>query len=1453
VRQKQAEKENQQQAGGKTMTTFKALPNKSVFTRLDEASTAGKAKKTKNTAACTHSPFKSIAFVILAVFFVFFSLAGVASANEPWWNVMVGAQPSYLKAGQATDEVVSVALAEQREGEFGLRSGLEGGPKESFKWDATHAEVQTHLETLLGAGSVQVTGGPTVLGTGNTTAGSDKVTGVSASLGMFEVGQEVWLANVAPGTKIVKVEPGELTLSTTSFVEHAGVELDVRTPYVVTFTGEQGDQPHNLPINRLAPEGGEAHVTELTKGRPDANIVVNAANVGNADVNGETTPLEMSAKLPAGLRAVSILGYYGPGFENRLACELKTLTCTFAGTMLPNEQVEIQVGVIVEGARSSSESHENDEVTFTGGGAPTVHVAHPIVVSSTPVPYGLQDYEAKLESEGGAPDTQAGSHPYQFTTALDFNQNPVFSTAKAFPYAEPAQLAKNFSFELPPGLIGNPTPFPKCTLSQFLTIIVGSDLCPASTAVGVSLLVYFQTDIETTRAKVPLFAVEPAAGEPARFGFILESTPVFIDASVRSGEDYGVTAHVNNITQVVANLDSVVTFWGVPGEPSHDSSRGWTCVLYQECPPTSQNAPPALFTTPTSCNGELQFPVEGDSWQGFNERQAHGLPEQLAPLAEPARLSAMDGCNQEPFTPSIKVEPDVHSASSASGLNVDVHVPQESILNAEGIAQSNVKDISVTLPEGVQINPSDGDGLQACSEGLVGFTGKEKPPLEPGVEVPTFSPYIPGDIYTTKAISEGKLEQSKVGTFEPGVNFCADATKIGEVTIKSPLLPPTQPVKGFIYLATQNANPFGSLVALYLVAEDPVSGTVFKSAGETRLSATGQLTGVFETNPQLAFEDAELHFFGGERAPLATPAHCGAYTTTATLVPWSAEPWDEAAVTAHVSSTFNITSGPNGSACTYPGQALPFSPSLTGGSTNINAGSFTPLTTTIARADGNQDMQSVALHFPAGLSGLLSGVELCPEPQANQGLCGPGSLIGETTVSAGVGSDPVSVVGGKVFITGPYNGTGKCTPGEAGCAPFGLSVVNPVKAGPFDLEHDTSPEDPGYTPACDCVVVRAKVEVNPATAALTVTTNESGPYAIPHTIDGIPVQIQKVNVLINKPGFTFNPTNCNPTKITGSIGSDENAASPVEVPFQATNCAALKFAPSISFSTNGKTSKANGADLITKVTYPSAAQGTYANVGYVKVELPKALPSRLTTLQKACTNAQFELNPAGCPSASDIGHAVVHTPLLPVPLEGPAIFVSHGGEAFPSLTMVLQGYGVTIDLVGTTFISKSGITSTTFKTVPDQPFSTFELVLPQGPYSALAANGNLCTEQSSLKLPVEFHSQAGGAPLKQDPSVAVTGCKPAITVTHHSVKGKTATISVSVPSAGKLVATGKGLSKGSGKIGKGGTITVKLTLSKAEQAFLKKHHARRLRAKINLTFTPKKGGKLKTSTTVFIG
>jgi hypothetical protein len=300
-------------------------------------------------------------------------------------------------------------------------------------------------------------------------------------------------------------------------------------------------------------------------------------------------------------------------------------------------------------------------------------------------------------------------------------------------------------------------------------------------------------------------------------------------------------------------------------------------------------------------------------------------------------------------------------------------------------------------------------------------------------------------------------------------------------------------------------------------------------------------------------------------------------------------------------------------------------------------------------------------------------------------------------------------------------------------------------------------------------------------------------------------------------------------RITGAITSSEGASAAVSVPFQVTNCAVLKFTPKFSVSTSGKTSKADGASLTAKVSYPSGALGTQAWIKSVKVELPKALPSRLTTLQRACTAKAFETNPASCPPESVIGHAIVHTQVLPVPLEGPAYFVSHGGEAFPNLEIVLQGYGVTVDLVGDTDI-KGGITSTTFGSTPDVPFESFELNLPQGKYSALAANGDLC--QQKLLMPTAFVAQ-NGATLNQDTHIEVSGCSHTVFFTSHSIHRRTLKVGVYAPTAGTIKVSGPGLTSATKKAT--GTEALGFTLSQKK--------AGKLITKLKAVFTPAHGRK----------
>jgi hypothetical protein len=1045
-------------------------------------------------------------------------------------------------------------------------------------------------------------------------------------------------------------------------------------------------------------------------------IIVSATDLGDAEVNTSNVPVKLIDKLPPNVTAASASGKAGLfGIRGSVECSVTSPTlveCTFEGKLPAYEGLEIEIAVTVgteaqsselnEVSVSGGESYACNEVAFDAGsytnsgcssegegsfekqlsGKPLLGASatRQLVVSSTPTPFGVEDYELTASNEDGSRDTQAGSHPFSLTTTLTLNRSA------GQPY-QPA-LPKDLNFKLPPGLIGNPSPFPQCSDVAFAKVYNFINDCPAATVLGVASVSIRLPGAENQvlQVAVPVFNLKPAIGEPARFGFEALAVPVTLDTSVRTGGDYGVTVSVENITQTASFYGSQVTFWGVPGDSRHDQSRGWACLgiwgLIQRervgpCDSLGQSQPPPLLALPTSCTGALQTSVLADSWAQAGSFQAP---------VEPAFEQSLDGCDHLQFTPSISVVPDGQAGSTPTGLTVGVHVPQDLMLNPNGLAEADVKDTTVTLPAGVGLNPAAADGLESCTD-----------------------------------VAEAGRPEGEIALNSATPIACPEASKVATVEIKSPLLP--NPLVGAAYLAAQTANPFKSLVALYLVAEDPVSGTLIKVAGEVKLDpVTGQLVTTFENTPQLPFEDLKLHFFGGDRAPLATPALCGSYTTSTSIAPWSGnEP-------ATPSSTFEINAGPHGAPCSNP---LPFSPSLTAGTTSIQAGGFSPFTMTMSRGDGNQNLKAVQLHMPPGLLGTLSSVKLCPEGQANAGTCGPESEIGETTVSVGLGGNPFSVTGGRVYITGPYNG-----------APYGLSIVNPAKAGPYDLGN---------------VIVRAKIEVDPITSALTITTDGSGPYVIPHILDGIPLQIQHINVIINRPNFTFNPTNCSPTAITGSLTSGEGASSTLKVPFQVTNCATLAFKPQFKVSTAGKTSRATGASLDVKLSYPKAAWGSQANIKSVKVNLPKQLPSRLTTLQKACPDNVFEANPASCPAASRIGTATATTPIIPVALSGPAYFVSHGGLKFPELVVVLSGYGVTVYLHGETFISTKGITSSTFRAIPDVPIGSFELKLPQGPFSALGANANLCKVKGGLKMPTAFTAQ-NGLVIKQSTPVGVTGC-----------------------------------------------------------------------------------------------
>ncbi len=1071
--------------------------------------------------------------------------------------------------------------------------------------------------------------------------------------------------------------------------------------------------------------GSEVVPSNLQPGG-EGTIIVYLSDLGDEGVNGDVSPVEVTDTLPHGLTPVSIAGgaqAYNPA-RPPMSCSPVTepvLSCTYDGTLNPYERLGLTIKVKVEQPPGTIATLPN-QLVVQGGGAPAATSTQNITVNEKETRFGVQDYEVLPFDEDGSPALQAGSHPFALTTNLVFNQTDKAHTRTS------VALAKDLSFTLPPGLIGDPNAVAQCSVADFAATVLETNLCPPSSVVGVTTVTAYEPVTGLITKTVPVFNLTPAQGEPARLGFeVIGKVQIMIDTAVQSGGDYAVEAKVTDAPQVAWIFSSEVTVWGVPGAQSHDSERGWECVAGGQfaqqagktCPESSAGLSQTPFLTmPTDCPAS----PETEPLRSFTTVDSWSEPETLVSASyawsgasgEPL---APEGCEHLSFDPAMQFAGEQRAASTPTGLSVNVQMPQQGTLEANALAGADVRDTTVTLPAGVQLNPSAATALQACSE-----------------------EQMEGDVSTTEH-EKFKQERSTLPRessseplpFPAAPAECPEASKVGSVRIKTPLL--SHELEGSLYLAEPapngeaGRNPFNSLVALYLVAEDPVSGVLVKLAGEGRLNeSTGQVSTTFRNTPQVPFEDLQVQLYGGERASLSTPAFCGAYPAQALFTPWSSS--TSVSVSAP-GEELEVSNGVGGGAC--PTGPLPLSLQASAQSTDTGASAFTSFSLEISRPDGDQQLAGLTVRLPQGVSALLSSLTPCQEPPRGvEWSCGPESLIGHTGVVSGLGRYPITLPEGKVYLTSGYDG-----------APFGLLVQTRAQAGPFDLGN---------------INVRSRIDVNPHTAQVTITT-DPGPRgeALPAMIRGIPAQIRKITVNVDRPNFEINPTSCAPKHIEGTLDGAEGASMPLSIPFQVGGCEHLPFAPVLSAAAQGHASKADGVSFVVKVTSAGLGQ---ANIAKVSVQLPKQLPSRLTTIQKACPAAVFEANPALCPEGSVIGHATVHTPVLKSAVSGPAYLVSYGGAAFPDIEFVLQGEGITLVLDGKTDI-KHGITYSKFESVPDQPFTSFETVLTAGPHSALTANVaeskkyDLCGE--TLEMPTTIAAQ-NGTTIEQQTRIAVEGC-----------------------------------------------------------------------------------------------
>jgi hypothetical protein len=961
--------------------------------------------------------------------------------------------------------------------------------------------------------------------------------------------------------------------------------------------------------------------------------------------------------------------------------------------------------------------------------------------------------------------TQAAGHPPWGITAFKVK------TEGTFPNAAPAGLltvgpVAHVRTDVAPGVSTNPEAVPKCSMEEFgaTEAIPGTGFfaeskCNPESEIGVNkVVVYIGSKPSPEGGDLPVTGktynlVQPA-GRASDFGVSLP-LPIPLTALVISGTPLkgtpAETAQYYAHTLIEGGVE-----WASDYHDYYEINVSTAIPLISSrlvlkgniLLPGKENG--GYITNPSNCAGPGPFTTNTVTIKSEGGQEA--AKSYTAPIGTEGCL--VTGPGAVPFAPSFSLAPDNKQSDQPTGVTAELAVPHDP--SPAGIDSSQLKNASITLPEGMTLNPSAASGLG------------------------------------TKACTPA---QARIHSHEAGMS-CPAASKLASVTLNVPQLP-AESLEGSLYLGGPEsgivtAPPF----TVYLDAESTRYGVSVRLEGKVSPNpTTGRVTTTFLNNPEQPFSSLALHFKTGALAPIANPLTCGTATTEASFAPYTNNP---AAVSPAI-APFTVDSNNAGGACPSP---LPFALTQSTSAVPTTGGAATNFTLNLGRTDGQQYLSKVSTILPAGVVGKIPAVPLCPEPQASLGTCSAESQIGTAITTVGSGPTPIQF-SGPVYLTGP---TGK--------APYGMTTVISATAGPFSLGN---------------VIVRSTIEVNPMTARVTVASEVPTIYA------GIPLRLKSLTVAINRQGFLINPTNCAALATESTLGSSMGATQAVSTTFQATNCSTLAFAPKFGATSNAKTSRPNGAALVTHVNIPSSS---IANIKSVLVTVPKQLPSRNSTLKNACLEATFNANPSNCPSNSKVGTARIKTPVLPGQLMGPAYFVSHGGAAFPDLDLVVSGDGVTVILVGNTNISK-GVTTTNFKTLPDVPFTGFELNLPTGPNSAVAAVGNICKQ--SLVMPTTITAQNGKV-IKQNTKIAVSNCP--VTIVSHTVKSGRAVVIAKVPAAGRVSGGGSNLKTIYKHPGKAKNVTLEVPVTSKR---------RPLSVRVRVGFVPKaKGQKSSTAYTTVV-
>ena len=886
--------------------------------------------------------------------------------------------------------------------------------------------------------------------------------------------------------------------------------------------------------------------------------------------------------------------------------------------------------------------------------------------------FSITSFDVTYEDENGDPLTQAGAHPFAITTDIQFADKKN-DKGETVPDGSP----KDIIASLPPGLVGDRGAVPFCKNEDFLFVDDKNEAskCPEETVVGVLRV---RTPGETEGGDLgPAFNLAPPPGAAAKIGFILAHVPVALLVKVNPAYPHNLIASVQNTSDVEPLGGTSLTIWGDPSDEAHDEERGKCLLFGGSCPVPDTDR--AFLTLPRSCEGPLPTTYAASSWEE---------PQSFLPGASATALETT-GCEQLEFEAKISAQPSTPNAESASGLAFDLDIEDPGLTDPAALANSDIKRAVVQMPVGMTLNPSAAVGLQSCSP--------------------------------------AQLDNETL-TSEPGEG-CPEAAKVGTVEVETKLLE-GEVIKGEVFVASQNDNPFATTFAIYMVIRDKGLGLLVKLAGRVEADpATGQLTTTFgeagQEIPQFPVSHLRFRFREGPRGPLVTPPTCGDHTATATFTPW-ANPGSPLTVPA----AFAVEKGTGGGPC--PSGTPPFAPFLSAGSTDNSARAYSPFNLRLTRKDAEREITRLDAVLPKGVVGKVAGMSRCGDAEVSAAKaksgkqelaspsCPPGSAIGSTLGGAGVGGI-LTYVPGSLYLGGPFAGN-----------PLSIIAITPAVSGPFDL---------------GTVVVRQGLTLDQSTGEVLLDGGPGG--QIPRILQGIPLRLRDLRVSVDRPGFTLNPTSCEALATKASVFGVQTPFQATS-PFRATNCAALAFKPKLTLKLKGGTQRGDHPALKSTLTYPKGPG--YANVARAVVKLPPSEFIDNARIKTPCTRVQF--NAHACPKGSILGTAKAITPLLDEPLEGPVYFRSNGGERLlPDVVADLEGL-FHIVLVGEVDSVKGRI-RTTFEGVPDAPVSKFTLNLKGGKQGLLVNNRSLCAK--ALKADVKLGAQNGR--VQSTRNVVGTSCK----------------------------------------------------------------------------------------------